>query len=802
MPIPSRRLTVHPRPLAFGAALLVAPLLVAVLPVPAEALPATPADAAAPAPEAPFDPSKIRYAVVPVEVPGADVYAVQAAALNNRGQVAGSFTRTYVADAQQRQTIDPFVWDRDRGATRLPEPAGCASVPDDVTTFAVEINDAGRVVGTSKVYDGQPFGQCGSHVSSRAVAWDGGSLTASSPPPATYPPVYSSSTTAAGVNARGVVVGAFAQSCADYTVVASPGPRRDCPANPFSNDVDQSNFEVAARFRGPGAEPEPDARVLPPPDAVDYYGPATTAVAVNDAGDLVGYTSYVYPSLATVWPQGGAMVSLGQVVDGRNRAGQQGLDINNAGHVSNLSEYPNSVPALWDGTRTAKLPLPAGATSGFAAALNDRDKVVGHATWSTGESRAMLWDAVTGTALDLNSVTLHGGGVLTEAVDINVNGQILAAYRAPGDPSVTQYVVLDPTDTDRDALYDYWETHGIDADLDGKSDLDLNTSPLHKDLFVEVDAMKDRGPTEADLQRVVRAFDDAPVDNPDPDPNPDQARGIRLHINYDERAIKRVDFPGTKEGLKAWPDFEAFKRERFGSVTDRADIDWLTSPRRRAREVVYHYAVFGNRFGGSESADARGIGEIGGNDLIVAFDETWQLRFTSDSFVAPRRSDFLMGAFMHELGHNLGLRHGGADSINFKPNYVSVMNYLWAYPRKKLEDLGEGSWRLDFSRQQLRPLDERDLNEADGIGGRPLVRTLAYLKGTSEAKLVPESGPIDWNNDKKIDLAVVTHVTANVNGDTVTVDGKTKPRYDVLRGQDDWAKVSLLRGPRWRTPEP
>ena len=30
---------------------------------------------------------------------------------------------------------------------------------------------------------------------------------------------------------------------------------------------------------------------------------------------------------------------------------------------------------------------------------------------------------------------------------------------------------------------------------------------------------------------------------------------------------------------------------------------------------------------------------------------------------------------MHELGHNLGLEHGGADCFNFKPNYVSVMNY-------------------------------------------------------------------------------------------------------------------------------
>ena len=34
--------------------------------------------------------------------------------------------------------------------------------------------------------------------------------------------------------------------------------------------------------------------------------------------------------------------------------------------------------------------------------------------------------------------------------------------------------------------------------------------------------------------------------------------------------------------------------------------------------------------------------------------------------------------FMHELGHNLGLVHGGDEvCINQKPNYVSVMNYTY-----------------------------------------------------------------------------------------------------------------------------
>src|SRR4030095_3103071 len=33
------------------------------------------------------------------------------------------------------------------------------------------------------------------------------------------------------------------------------------------------------------------------------------------------------------------------------------------------------------------------------------------------------------------------------------------------------------------------------------------------------------------------------------------------------------------------------------------------------------------------------------------------------------------GTFLHELGHSLGLGHGGGDGINRKPNYISIMSY-------------------------------------------------------------------------------------------------------------------------------
>ena len=59
------------------------------------------------------------------------------------------------------------------------------------------------------------------------------------------------------------------------------------------------------------------------------------------------------------------------------------------------------------------------------------------------------------------------------------------------------------------------------------------------------------------------------------------------------------------------------------------------------------------------------------------------------------------GTFMHELGHNLNLAHGGASTLavgssnynmNCKPNYLSVMNYARQMPNAVLDVSFMGTW--------------------------------------------------------------------------------------------------------------
>ena len=76
-----------------------------------------------------------------------------------------------------------------------------------------------------------------------------------------------------------------------------------------------------------------------------------------------------------------------------------------------------------------------------------------------------------------------------------------------------------------------------------------------------------------------------------------------------------------------------------------------------------------------------------------------------------------MGTFMHELGHTLGLDHGGDDTISFKPNYNSVMNYLWQTPVDWMyEDIDHDGKRFFFDtngngiQDPDEPFEEFDIN--------------------------------------------------------------------------------------------
>lgn len=342
-------------------------------------------------------------------------------------------------------------------------------------------------------------------------------------------------------------------------------------------------------------------------------------------------------------------------------------------------------------------------------------------------------------------------------------------------------------DSDDDGLLDIWETEGIDFDGDGCIDLDLpalGADPLRKDIFVEIDAMgcgmaggdcatgdgHAHLPTAANLQAVVDAFNNAPVLNPGGSTN-----GINLHLQIDELAPHQSP-------CSLGPCFDNIKKTFFGTAAERAgnngSAKCTSTPQAilGAKSSAFHYSLWGHSQAGASS----GISEFKGNDLLITLAGFSGLPNGSAADQAA--------TFMHELGHNLGLDHGGDSSLNYKPNYQSVMNYAFQL---------SGLIPLNYSTKVLPDLFEIGgpnpaLNETLGIQGNAAIQT-TFMCPNLQMAPGAGTGPIDWNcNGASSDLGVVS----DINQDRFCINPDKNGVLHSAPGGDDFvAGGSIAAGP-------
>jgi len=154
------------------------------------------------------------------------------------------------------------------------------------------------------------------------------------------------------------------------------------------------------------------------------------------------------------------------------------------------------------------------------------------------------------------------------------------------------------------------------------------------------------------------------------------------------------------------------------------------------------------------------------------------------------------GTFMHELGHNLGLRHGGDDEQLYEPNYLSVMNY--AYQTNGLiERQANGTYQMGVLNYSIfgniiPNLVETSLNEQTGMGGAPPFDTYGIRYFCQPQSIFPEhiiylpNGPIDWNCNEHYQQATVI---ASIN-DGPGIPNQDKGLLTNLTGAyNDWANL-------------
>jgi len=191
------------------------------------------------------------------------------------------------------------------------------------------------------------------------------------------------------------------------------------------------------------------------------------------------------------------------------------------------------------------------------------------------------------------------------------------------------------------------------------------------------------------------------------------------------------------------------------------------------RTSIFRYAISAHLLvaAATNSGIARGIP---GSDFIVSL-----------AAFSPLSTAQQAGTFMHELGHTVGLGHGGGDGINNKPNYVSIMNYLW-----QLTGLTRGGTAgiFDYSNAALNTLIESALDETVGVGPAAsgvAVKHWLPAAGPNPAAFVTVadgSRPIDWNGNGK---TTDKNVSFDVNN-----DGST----GTLAPYDDWKNLKLKGG--------
>jgi len=241
-----------------------------------------------------------------------------------------------------------------------------------------------------------------------------------------------------------------------------------------------------------------------------------------------------------------------------------------------------------------------------------------------------------------------------------------------------------PAPTTGDGLCNSWETpSGLRISYGGKTYKYLcqgygGTDPIcpstiKKDIYIEYDWFNGHQPDAQAISKVVQAFNTMNI-------NLHVEQGADTTFHRMNVLVNTTALTGSQTPPNPGSEFNDIKRYFFGTPADRIDASYLTSKRQ-----AFHYALFGHFI--EEDQNLSGMAEMPGNDMFIAM----------PSFGSSPTTNQTAGTFMHELGHNLGLDHGGpqplADSgMDCKPNYISVMSSSRMTP-----DLMGTGWELNYS---------------------------------------------------------------------------------------------------------
>jgi hypothetical protein len=350
-------------------------------------------------------------------------------------------------------------------------------------------------------------------------------------------------------------------------------------------------------------------------------------------------------------------------------------------------------------------------------------------------------------------------------------------------------------DDDGDSICDTWEDGTIEYNGDS---INLCTAPYsdvyrggymcphegHKDMYLEIDYYTNHSPDFNAVSDMIQKFDLIPNSELNP-PNTQSANGylggITLHVLKDDPITEPGATGAGHDDIHTWTDATATLDDfvHIKSAYVGPDSVIRGDPEKiNAHAQVFHYTIMAHSIG---SCGPSGAAETRGNDIVITLGCGFAVTVGGHSGTVGS-TDQQEGTLMHELGHNLNLKHGGNSATNCKPNYVSVMSYSLQFNNFVPTRL------YDYSRADVNDLVEAaGLSEAAGIAYTPpgISTPIAPYGPTPVLTTTTNGADVNW------DRASPFPDTSNVSADTnnLGISGCGASSGQTLTGYDDWSNI-------------
>lgn len=278
---------------------------------------------------------------------------------------------------------------------------------------------------------------------------------------------------------------------------------------------------------------------------------------------------------------------------------------------------------------------------------------------NTAPSNLVYWSGSNAPSLTY-SFSDYGKSIARDKFNTDTNSGldwIFREFATPGGPND----VTSNEDTDNDGIPDCSEEND-NSTFAGLPIYRWGARIGQKDIFIHIDYMDstDPGviPRKEALQKVVNVFEN---------------HSIKIHFDVgDLFGDTTLDF--NLDGRSHKVPFA--KGITLGIAPNKANLyEYKNKYMPIAKRQIFYYVVMGYSQNEDGSSGSSGLAEINGNDFIVTLGN-WGLNTTTQEDL-QLLINWQAATIMHEFGHNLGLRHGGDVDENYKPNYYSIMNYMY-----------------------------------------------------------------------------------------------------------------------------